>query len=270
MAVAEINGIINSIALWLLGTGLRVAIILLLSVGAWLVLQHWLRGLFSRIPFATIEQERRARTVGSLARAVASVAIVIAGTLSILGALNVPFEPFLASAGVIGLAVAMGSQALVRDTIAGLFILAEDQFGIGDRIRAGSVSGQVERISLRATWLRDSHGQVHIVPNSSITVLTNFSKQWSLATVRLTVPLTQEPAPVMDLLQAVAERAWTDGRTRSLLLARPEVRGPEELSATSIAFELAARVEPARLEEAQRCLRSLAAEALRESDIALA
>ena len=116
----------------------------------------------------------------------------------VLGALGVELGPLLAGAGVVGLAVSFGAQSLVKDVISGLFMLFENQFGVGDVIRIEGVSGAVEQMTLRMVVLRDVHGVVHIVPNGQITKVSNLTRSWARVVLEVGVAYKEDPDRVMD------------------------------------------------------------------------
>jgi small conductance mechanosensitive channel len=156
----------REIFLWLRTSGLR----LLLIAAASVLLVRLLSSLVDRILHlmangsgATIsEAEKRACTMASLLRTVGTAFIIVVAVLMALREIGLDITPLLAGAGVAGLAIGFGAQSLIKDVIAGFFILMEDQFHVGDVIQAAGVSGQVERMSLRTTIVRDLQGTVHI------------------------------------------------------------------------------------------------------------
>ena len=113
----------------------------------------------------------------------ADVLIVGSALLMLLSTFGVDITPLLASVGVAGLAVSLGTQSLIKDLIGGFLILAENQYAVGDSIQVGNVSGNVERITLRATYVRDINGYLHIVPNGEVRIVANQTKGWSRALV---------------------------------------------------------------------------------------
>jgi len=125
-----------------------------------------------------IEQERRVRTLGQLLVKIAAGVIVVVATLMVLKAFNVDIGPAIAGLGIAGLAVGFGAQALIKDWLSGIFIVAENQFNAGEHVRIAGVEGTVEDFSLRRTMLRDADGTIHHVPNGQIIVASNLSRGW--------------------------------------------------------------------------------------------
>jgi small conductance mechanosensitive channel len=176
-------------------------------------------------------REQRAQTLGSLLQNVSLVAIIIVALLTILQSLGLQISPLLAGFGVIGLAVSFGAQSLVKDVITGTFILIEGQFGIGDVVRVDSTEGQVEKITLRTTTLRDFEGVVHIIPNGEITKVSNLTKTWSRAVLDVAVAYREDIDRVMDVLGQIGAAFQADPEWGPLLLDDPEVLGVQGFGA---------------------------------------
>ncbi|NPV09946.1 MAG: mechanosensitive ion channel [Anaerolineae bacterium] len=259
----------RGIAAWWLTTGLRITVILMVAGVTWYAVQTWLERLVMRVPFDSDDRRERARTLARAVRAVLGAVIVAAATLSILSALNIPVGPLLASAGITGLAIAVGSQALVRDFVAGVFILAEGQFSLGDVIRAAGVTGTVERITMRTVWLRDQQGQVHVVPNSAITVMSNLTREWSRGVLRLTFALDHDLREIQRALEAMADRLTLQEGLFGGFLEPPLVVGPVDFTAKAVSFELTVKVLPAQLHTLERRMRLVALEVVRERELSL-
>jgi small conductance mechanosensitive channel len=164
---------------------MRIVLILLL---AWLV-RRLIRSIIKRIerisddgdPNTTTELEKRAQTIGRILRQASSVLVWSVTTMLVLAEFGLDLKPILAGAGILGLAVGFGAQTLVKDVITGFFILLENQIRVDDTITAAGCTGVVEAVNLRTTVLRDYDGTTHIIPNSSITVVTNATRDWSRA-----------------------------------------------------------------------------------------
>jgi len=257
----------NDIGVWLVSSGLRIALVVLAAVVSWRFILSRLRRWVAGLSYASEEQRQRVETLASVGEVVAGVAIVVSAALTILSELGISVTPILTSAGVVGLAVGLGSQSLVRDFVAGFFVLSENQFAIGDHIKVAGVSGEVEKITLRTTWLRDEHGEVHIVPNSSISVMTNYTKSWSRIVLPFKFPLDEDGLKVCALLDEIADQIASDEMMKESLLENPVVEGPEELAAGTVTYEIVARVQPDHLRTLQRRARVLAMGVLRQSDV---
>ncbi|WP_169987597.1 MULTISPECIES: mechanosensitive ion channel family protein [unclassified Microbispora] len=229
------------------------------SVG---VLPERLRGkavLTSTEAAAAIMTERRrarAETMGSVLRSLASVVILGTAALMVFAKLGVELAPLLTSVGIIGVAVGFGAQELVKDFIAGMFMLLEDQYGVGDVIDTGVAVGTVEAVTLRITRLRDADGKVWYVRNGTITRIGNESQGWSRALVDVPVPYDSDVATVRDLLTDIAHDMWEDPEYRdTVIVEEPQVFGLESVSGSSVIFRVSARTVPARHLEVARELR---------------
>ena len=176
------------------------------------------------------KQERRKQleTLVQLGRWVANVAIVSMALLMFLGNF-VDIAPLLASLGAVGLAVSLGTQTLIKDFVGGLFILFEGQYNIGDVIQVGDISGVVERLTLRATYVRDVSGKLYVVPNGEVRIVSNVTRGWSRALVDIGVAYEENLDRVVTVLEDVAETISSDPDYGSQLLERPQVLGPLSL-----------------------------------------
>ncbi|HEX8907121.1 MAG TPA: mechanosensitive ion channel domain-containing protein, partial [Longimicrobiaceae bacterium] len=167
----------------LLGSALRIAGAFFVAFVLWWMLRMVIRRIERSLGHpphgALTASEQRTRTLVSLLRSVGRVIIFVIFLFMLLSAIGLDLGPLLAGAGVVGLAISFGAQSLVKDVISGLFILIENQFAVGDVVRIGSVSGAVERMTLRVVVLRDVHGVVHIIPNGEIKKVSNLTRTWS-------------------------------------------------------------------------------------------
>ena len=153
---------------------------------------------------------QQVRTVTSVFTSVGVFAIVFVAILMVLSVFNLNLGPMLASAGIAGLAIGFGAQTLVHDFINGFFILLENQYDLGDVVRIAGVKGTVERMSLRNTVLRDEDGTVHIVPNSSIQIVSNATRDWSQLALRVVVAYGEPSDKIVRLLIEVGEAVRHD------------------------------------------------------------
>lgn len=240
-------------------TGLRVAgalfVTLLLYWVLRLILRRVERALGDPTPGVLSSQTQRARTLLSLLRSMGMVLVAILGVFMVLGSLGVNLGPLLAGAGVLGLAVSFGAQSLVKDIISGLFILFENQFGVGDVIRIEGVSGTVEKMTLRVVVLRDVHGSVHIVPNGEIKKVSNLTRTWARAVLDVSVAYREDPDRVMEVLRGVGAELYEDDQWRPLLIGPVEVPGIESFSDTAIALRVMVKTLPLKQWDVARELR---------------
>lgn len=183
-------------------------------------------------------QEQRTRTLVSLLRSVGRVVIWVVTLFMVLGALGLQLGPLLAGAGVIGLAVSFGAQSLVKDVISGLFILLENQFGVGDVVRLEGVSGAVERMTLRVVVLRDTQGVVHIVPNGEIKKVSNLTRSWARVVLDVGVAYREDPDRVMGVMRDEGRKLWEDPAWRPFLLEEAEVPGIETFAESGVTIRM--------------------------------
>jgi small conductance mechanosensitive channel len=201
-------------------------------------------------------RKQRAETMGSVLKHIASVVILGTAVLTVLDRLTIPIAPLLTSVGILGVAIGFGAQELVKDFIAGMFMLLEDQYGVGDVIDAGPAVGTVEAVTLRVTRLRDVDGRVWYVRNGTITRVGNESQGWSRAFMDVPVAYDADVVTVRVLLEHVAEEIWADPELREVkIVEQPQVFGVEQLSDSSLVFRITAKTLPSAQAEVSRELR---------------
>jgi len=168
--------------------------------------------------------------------------IVVATSLIILSHIGVDITPLLAGAGIVGLAIGFGSQALVKDVITGLFILLEDQIAVGDIIDLGKDhAGVVEAITVRTIRLRDQAGTVHTVPFSEITTVKNLTRDFAYVVSRITIPYTEDIDRVVEILRQVSGELMEDESLRPLILDPFDYQGVDTLDTSSVVLLLRIR-----------------------------
>ncbi|HLM66030.1 MAG TPA: mechanosensitive ion channel domain-containing protein [Longimicrobium sp.] len=241
----------------LTATGLRVAGALVVAVIANYALKAVLRSVerSSEKDGIVTAQEQRTRTLLSLLRSMGRVVIWVMTLFMVLGALGLQLGPLLAGAGVVGLAVSFGAQSLVKDVISGLFILMENQFGVGDVVRLEGVSGAVERMTLRVVVLRDVHGVVHIVPNGEIKKVSNLTRGWARVVLDVAVAYKEDPDTVMAVMLDEGRRLYEDPQWRPLLLDEVQVPGIESFGEHGVTIRILAKTLPLKQWDVARELR---------------
>ena len=152
--------------------------------------------------------------------------------------------PIIASAGIIGIALGFGAQSLVKDFLSGIFMIFEDQYGVGDVVDVGEASGTVEAVSLRVTRLRDLNGTVWYVPNGEILRVGNMSQNWSRAVVDVNVGYHEDLARVQRVLREVAHDLWEDDDFTGLIIEEPEVTGVEMFTADGVTLRVLLKTAP--------------------------
>jgi moderate conductance mechanosensitive channel len=193
---------------------------------------------------AATRRVQRAKTMGDLLKSVITGALVaIFGTM-ILSQLGVNIAPIIASAGILGIALGFGAQSLVKDFLSGVFMIFEDQFGVGDVVDVGEATGTIEAVSLRVTRLRDLDGTVWYVPNGEIRRVGNKSKNWSRAVVDVGVGYDEDLARAKRVLGEVAHELWEDDDYRSVIVEEPEVTGVEAMTPDAITLRVLVKTAP--------------------------
>ena len=212
----------------------------------------------------------RSSTVASVLKSLATWAIWTVAILVVLGEFNINLGPLLAGASVAGVALGFGSQSLVRDMLSGVFILLEDQYGVGDIVDAGPATGTVERVTLRSTRLRDVAGTVWHIPNGSITRVGNKSQNWARAVVDVVVSHEADLRHAQRVLDETANALAADPAWGAIRLAgEPEVEGVSSLRPDGITLRLVVDTEPKMQWKVERELRIRIKEAFDAEDIPL-
>jgi small conductance mechanosensitive channel len=242
-----------------LGSALVSSVIIVALTTLALVLVQYLakRALNTVKAMQHLREMRRQQLVTFVQLGQWGVSILIAGStlLMLLSTIGLDITPFLASAGVAGLAVTLGAQSLIRDFIGGLLILIENQFAVGDSIQVGAVSGEVEQITLRATYVRDITGHLFVVPNGDVRVVANQTKGWSRALVDVGVAYQKDLDRVRLVLEESGETFAQDEVVGPQLLEPPQILGPLSLGAAAITMRVMVKTLPGKQWEVARKLR---------------
>lgn len=203
------------------------------------------------------ERQLKIQTLAAVSQASGSVALVFVAGLTALSQF-LDITPVLAGAGVVGLAVGLGAQSLIRDVLAGFFILLENHFSVGDVIRVNDqYSGLVEHLDLRRTVLRNQEGSVITIPNGEIRVVANLTREWSRAVVDIGVPYQEEIDRVMEVLERAGEELMAQPETAPLLLERPEILGVEALTESQVTIRVLLKTQPTKQWQVGRHYRAL-------------
>lgn len=187
--------------------------------------------------------EKRAQTIASLLKGVGKIGIVVVTLLLTLNQF-INLAPLLAGAGILGLAFSFGSQSLVKDVIAGFFILMENQFAIGDVIEVAGLAGGVEKMTLRVVVLRDLQGVVHIIPNGQITTVSNKTRGWSRSVLDIGVAYDTNIDHALEVLRDEARHFGEDGDWAFKLDGMPEVVGVQSLADSAVNLRVMLRTQP--------------------------
>jgi len=251
---------------------LRLALIVALTLCARWGLRLAARLMERRLEKTVPNPERLARlqTLVQVGRGAMWALILLMAGLMALHTLGVDATPLLAGAGVAGLALSLGAQTLIKDFIGGILILVENQFSVGDVIKVGEVTGGVERITLRATYLRDIEGRLHIVPNGDIRLVSNLTAEWARAVVDLNVGYEADVSKVLQTLEAAVARAQEDEAIKADLLEAPQALGWISFNDWAVQVRLMAKTKPGKQWGVMMALRQYAVEALQAAGIRVA
>jgi moderate conductance mechanosensitive channel len=213
-----------------------------------------LRRLTSLIPTSSVmashRMEQRAETLRLIVRSVVKGILIVVVVVTIISELGFDIGPILASAGIAGLAIGFGAQSLVKDVISGFFILFEDQYGVGDVVKIGDQSGVVERMTLRATVLRNLEGQVHVIPNGNIHTVTVMTKEWARAVVDVTVAMKEDLSNVFQVLNRINGRLAQD--LSHEILEKPTLLGVERLDDSGVTIRVIVKTPPLKQADVAR------------------
>jgi small conductance mechanosensitive channel len=246
---------------WVMGPGLRLVVI---AASVYLVTRalHFLIESLQMLLLARdasqidlLERRKRVDTLGQLLRVVVTLLVGGVGVLTALSLFNVDIRPILTGAGIAGLAVGFGAQNLVRDIIAGFFLILEDQVRLGDVVEINGKSGLVEAIRLRTIVLRGMDGVVHVIPNGGITGLSNMTKDYSYAVLDVGVGYRENPDEVMAALREIGAELQRDAVFGPSMLEPLEVLGVEGFGNLAVDIKLRVKTVPTQQWNVARELR---------------
>ena len=195
---------------------------------------------------APLRAASRAETIGLVLKSTASIIIYSLAVMTALSEVGIDLAPLIAGAGIVGVALGFGAQSLVKDFLSGLFMLAEDQYGVGDVIDVGEATGTVEVVNLRTTKLRAVDGTVWHVPNGEIRRVGNMSQQWARALLDVEVAYSTDLGRAQEVVKEVADELWREDIWRVDILEEPEIWGVQALGASGIAIRLVVKTQPGR------------------------
>ena len=182
------------------------------------------------------------RTMAAIIRATSYSIFGFIIFLQILNLLGIPYQPILASAGILGVAIGLGAQSIFKDMINGILILVEDQYNVGEVVSLAGLKGTVEDLSLRRTSVRDADGTLYIIPNSQIATVSNLSRDFSVASLNVSVDASANPDKVMDLLKKIATDVRNDPAYKEIAIADPVVLGVDKIDGRAVSYPVQIRV----------------------------
>jgi small-conductance mechanosensitive channel len=246
-SIFNVDEILKNAGTWLITSGLKIFLILILTLVAIKAIQIVLDRVFGRlfkIAEDDIEIKKRSDTLKSVSRNLLNITIVVVALLMILPELGVKIGPILAAAGVVGVAVGFGAQQLVRDLINGFFILLDDQIRVGDVVQIADKGGLVENVNLRMVTLRDLAGNVHFVRNGEITVVTNMTKEYSRYVFDIGVAYREDVDEVIEAIKQVDEDLRNDPLFKYNILEPIEILGLDQFAASSVIIKARTKTKP--------------------------
>ena len=195
-------------------------------------------------PGAGERRRQRATAMGDLLTSVVTLLVSGVALVSILDVVGVPIAPLLTSAGILGIALGFGAQTLVKDYLAGIFMILEDQYGVGDSVDLGEAVGEVEAVGLRVTRLRDVNGTVWYVRNGEILRVGNQSQNWARTVLDITVAYDSDLDVVQTILAEEATAVYESEQFRDLIIERPEVWGVERFDKDGVVVRVVLKTAP--------------------------
>ena len=235
---------------WLVTHGIPILIIVVVGVVLWFVLNRFLPRIVRRVVTQTGYKEskegleKRMNTLLSIFKGMARVVIVIVVIIMVLDEVGVPVAPVLAGFGIVGVAVGFGAQYLIRDLIAGIFIIMENQYRVGDVVKVADIAGLVEYITLRKTVLRDLDGIVHHVPNGEIKTASNYTRHFSRVNLNISVGYGTDLDHAISVINRVGKELAQDAKWRKVIKSPPQVLRVDNLGDSGIDIKILGDVKP--------------------------
>jgi moderate conductance mechanosensitive channel len=246
----ELNG--ATVVNWLASHGIRILIIVIVGAVLWFALNKFLPPIVRRAVARTKDKEskegmeKRTNTLLSIFKGVGRVFILIVAIIMVLEEVGVPVAPVLAGFGIAGIAIGFGAQYLIRDLIAGIFIILENQYRVGDVAKVADVAGLVEEVTLRKTVLRDLDGIVHHVPNGEIRVASNFTRHFARVNLNISVGYGTDLDHAISVINRVGNELAEDEKWRKIIKSPPQVLRVDNLGDSGIDIKILGDVEPIR------------------------
>ena len=262
--------LLESTKVWVLNHGIPIVLIVILAWIARKILKIAIKRFEKSLEqegVVTSERVKRAKTLSGIISTSISAIIYAVALMMLITECGVNIAPLIAGAGIAGLAIGFGAQSLVKDVISGFFLIMEDQIRVGDVANVAGVGGLVESINLRTTRLRDLEGKVHIIPNGSIVVATNLTKDWSRALVEIGVAYKENVDNVISVLKEVGEELRNDPAFKEVILEPMTVQGLNSFGDSSINIRLFFKTLPIKQWDVAREFRKRVKKAFDEKGI---
>lgn len=243
---------------WLSNQGINQVIVIVVTVFLMRFASALINTVFNLFERGAVNRHeaasrRRLQTLSATVRGIAQTVIVFIGLMVFLRGLNIDISPILLSASVLGIAVGLGAQSLIKDFLAGFLILLEDQFSVGDTVKIGETSGTVEQLTLRVTRVRALDGSLALIPNGSIGAVVNYSKGWSRVVLDVEIDYKEDVDRAMRVLLETAKRMKEDGGAD--IIEEPAMLGVDKLGAAGVTLRLLAKTAANKQADVGRELR---------------
>ena len=241
-----------TVVTWLIEHGIPILIIVVVGVVLWFALNKFLPPIVRRTVSRTGYKEskaaieKRTNTLLSVFKGMGRVFIVIVVIMMVLDEVGVAITPVLAGFGIAGVAVGFGAQYLIRDLIAGIFIILENQYRVGDVVRVADIGGLVEDVTLRKTVLRDLDGIIHHVPNGEVRAASNFTRGFSRVNLNISVAYGTDLDRAISVINRVGKELAEDDNWREIIKTPPQVLRVDNLGDSGIDIKILGDVEPIR------------------------
>jgi small conductance mechanosensitive channel len=218
---------------------------------------------------ASFHRAAQLRTTAAIIRATSYSIFGFIVFLQILNLLGIPYQPLLASAGILGIAIGLGAQSIFKDMLNGVLILVEDQYNVGEVVNIAGLKGTVEDLSLRRTTVRDADGTLYIIPNSQIATVSNLSRDYAVATLQVSVDASANPDKVIALLAEIAREVRNETQFKDIAVADPVILGVDKIEGRSVTYPVQIRVHTNKRDVILRELRRRIILAFEKSGIPL-
>jgi moderate conductance mechanosensitive channel len=228
-------------------TGLRILVIIVVALTIKLFAGRLITGLKDYLKTQSIdnlEEYKRVDTVGRVFRYIVTILIFVIAGIQILNEVGISIAPVLAAAGVVGVAIGFGAQSLVKDYFTGFFLLLENQIRQGDVAEVGGKSGLVEEVTLRYIKMRDYEGNVHYVPNGTITTVTNMSREYAQSVIDVGVAYRENVDEVIAIMTEVGQALRKDDDFKLKILEDLEMAGVDQLADSAVVIRCRFKVLP--------------------------
>lgn len=244
--IININNYLKLVWQWAVTSGLRIILIIVLSLIVLKVGKFLVNKLFETVARHRddSESQKHLDTLGTVMQHVMTVIVLIVSSMMILKELGIDIGPILAAAGIVGLAVGFGAQNLVQDVISGFFILLEDQIRVGDVVKTAGHSGLVEKLNLRMVVLRDLAGNVQFIRNGTIDIVTNMTKDYSRYVFDIGVAYREDVDEVIEVIKQIDEDLRSDPDFGKVILEPIDVLGLNEFADSAIVIKARTKTKP--------------------------